>query len=250
MKILATAKRVTDPDSIIEVKPDGSSIDLPGIQFTINPFDEIAVEEGVRIREAHGGEVTVVSIGSEDCQSEIRKAFAMGADRGILITAHEELDSDAVARILAKIVEKEQPDIILMGKQAIDLDDIQVAQLLAEYTGLGQACFATRIELTGNKVLVDREVDGGIEVVEVMLPCVISAELRLNEPRNIPLPAIVEANKKQIEMSIVSALGIDTAPKVIVQNLEVPAERKECHMLETVSDLLEIFKKNGIIEQA
>ncbi|MBA2881864.1 electron transfer flavoprotein beta subunit [Desulfosalsimonas propionicica] len=247
MKILATAKRVTDPDSIIEIKPDGSGIDLSGIQFTINPFDAIAVEEGVRIREAHGGTLTVVSIGSEDCQSEIRKALAMGADRGIFITAPEEPDSDAAARILVKVVEKEQPDIILMGKQAIDLDDNQAAQLLAEYLRWGQACFASRIEFSGNKVVVDREVDDGIEVVEVMLPCVISAELRLNEPRHIPLPAIFKANKKQIEISSISELGIDTAPKVVVQNLEVPAERKSCQILETVSDLLGILKNNGII---
>lgn len=246
VKILATVKRVTDADSIIEIKPEGSGIDLSGIQFTMNPFDEIAVEEGVRIREAHGGALTVVSIGSENCQNEIRRALAMGADRGILITAPGELDSDTAARILVKVVEKEQPDIILMGKQAIDLDDNQVAQLLAEYLRWGQACFATRIELTGNKVVVDREVDGGIEVVEVILPCVISAELRLNKPRHIPLPAIFKANKKQIEMFSVSELDIDTAPKVIVQNLEVPAKPKLCYILETVSDLLEVLKKNGI----
>ncbi len=197
MKILVTAKRVTDPDMKIKVKEDGTGIEMSSMSFKVNPFDEIAIEEALRIREDKGGEVIIVGIGSDKAQTEIRYGLSMGADRGIHVTAGSDLDSDAVARILVKVVETESPDLVLLGKQAIDVDDNQVAQLLAEYLGWGQACFASKIEINEKTARVEREVDGGIEVVEMDLPGVVSADLRLNEPRYPALPAIMKAKKKR-----------------------------------------------------
>ncbi|MBC2715642.1 MAG: electron transfer flavoprotein subunit beta/FixA family protein [Desulfobacteraceae bacterium] len=214
MKILVTAKRVTDPDMNIKVKDDGTGIEMSSMSFKVNPFDEIAIEEALRIRDDKGGEVIVVSIGDDKASVEIRYGLSMGADRGIHVTEGSELDSDCVARILAKLVETESPDLVLLGKQAIDVDDNQVAQLLAEYLGWGQACFASKVEINDGTAKVEREVDGGIEVVEMDLPGVISADLRLNEPRYPALPAIMKAKKKEIKKMSPSDLGVDTTPKV------------------------------------
>jgi electron transfer flavoprotein beta subunit len=245
MKILVTAKRVTDPDMKIKIKPDGSGIELSSMSFKVNPFDEIAIEEALRIKEDKGGEVVVVGIGSDKAATEIRYGLSMGADRGIHVSVAADPDSDAVARILVKLVEKEKPDLVLLGKQAIDVDDNQVAQLLAEYLGWGQACFASRVNIDGAKAVVEREVDGGIEVVEMVLPGVISADLRLNEPRYPALPAIMKAKKKEIKQMSPSDLGVDMTPKVVVAAMSEPPQRKGGRIVEDVIQLVKLLKEEA-----
>ena len=245
MKILATVKRVTDPDMKIKIKEDGSGIDLSSISFKVNPFDEIAVEESLRIRESHGGEVVVVGIGSRNAQTEIRYGLSMGADRGIHVQTEGYLDSDMVARILKSVVEIEQPDLVLLGKQAVDDDNNQVAQLLAEYLDWGQACFASKIDITDATARVEREVDGGIEVIEMDLPGVVSADLRLNEPRYPALPAVMKANKKELKMYNPSELDVEMQPKVIVKQLAEPPRRKGGCIVPDVPALIRWLKEEA-----
>ncbi len=245
MKILVTAKRVTDPDMKIKVKEDGTGIEMSSMSFKVNPFDEIAIEEALRIKEDKGGEVVVVCIGSDKAQTEIRYGLSMGADRGIHIIAGSDLDSDAVARILVKVVEAESPDLVLLGKQAIDVDDNQVPQLLAEYLGWGQACFASKIEINENTARVEREVDGGIEVVDMELPGVISADLRLNEPRYPALPAIMKAKKKEIKKVTTADLGVDITPRVVVARMDDPPQRKGGRIVEDVEELVKALKEEA-----
>ena len=247
MKILVTAKRVTDPDMKIKVKEDGTGIEMSSMSFKVNPFDEIAIEEALRIKEDKGGEVIVIGIGDDKAQTEIRYGLSMGADRGIHVTAGSDLDSDAIARILAKIAESELPDLVMLGKQAIDVDDNQVAQLLAEYLGWGQACFASKVEINDSIARVEREVDGGTEVVEMDLPGVISADLRLNEPRYPALPAIMKAKKKEIKKDSPSDLDIDTAPKVIVRTMAEPPQRGAGRIVEDVAELIRALKEDAKI---
>jgi electron transfer flavoprotein beta subunit len=245
MKILVTAKRVTDPEMKIKVKEDGSGIELSSLSFKVNPFDEIAIEEALRIKEDKGGEVIVVGIGSDKAQTEIRYGLSMGAVRGIHVNVGSDPDSDMVARILVKLVEMETPDLVILGKQAIDVDDNQVAQLLAEYLGWGQACFASKVEIRETIARVEREVDGGIEVVDMDLPGVISADLRLNEPRYPALPAIMKAKKKEIKKVTTSDLGIDTTPKVVVKTMAEPPRRKGGRMVEDVPALIKALKEEA-----
>ncbi|NOY70376.1 MAG: electron transfer flavoprotein subunit beta/FixA family protein [Deltaproteobacteria bacterium] len=247
MKILVTAKRVTDPDMKIKVRSDGAGIETSSMSFKVNPFDEIAIEEALRIKEDKGGEVIVVGIGSDKAQTEIRYGLSMGADRGIHITAGSDPDSDAVARILVKIVEAESPDMVLLGKQAIDVDDNQVAQLLAEYLGWGQACFASKVSINDNTARVEREVDGGIEVVDMDLPGVISADLRLNEPRYPALPAIMKARKKEIKKMTPADLGVDTTSKVVITQLAEPPQRKGGRIVEDVAELVKALKEEALV---
>ena len=243
MKILVTVKRVEDYESKIKVKPDNSWIVTEGVNYRANPFDEIAVEESLRLRDANApSEVVAVSIGGAAAQAEIRSALAMGADRGILVKHDGFLDSDAVARLLQKVIEKEKPELVLMGKQAVDVDDNVTGQLLAEYLGWGQATFASKKEslesaeekakkpglLLGadkKSVQVAREVDGGLEVVEVQLPAIVTVDLRLNVPRYASLPNIMKAKKKPIEEMAPAALGVDVAAKVKVVRVEAPPAR-------------------------
>jgi electron transfer flavoprotein beta subunit len=247
MKILVTAKRVTDPDMKIQVKEDGTGIEMSSMSFKVNPFDEIAIEEALRIKEDKGGEVVVVGIGSDKAQTEIRYGLSMGADRGIHVNAGNDLDSETVARILTKVVETEAPDLVLLGKQAIDVDDNQVAQLLAEYLGWGQACFASKIEIDGNTARVDREVDGGIEVIEMDLPGIISADLRLNEPRYPALPAIMKAKKKELKIYTTSDLGVEIQPKVIIKKMAAPQQREGGRIVEDVAELIRCLKDEAKI---
>ena len=243
MKILVTVKRVEDYESKIKVKADNSWIVTEGVNYRANPFDEIGVEEALRLRDTNApSEVVVVSIGPAAAGAEIRSGLAMGADRGILIKHDGFLDSDAVARILVKVVEKEKPDLVLMGKQAVDVDDNVCGQLLAEYLGYGQVTFASKKESLespeekakkpGLKLSADkkslqcaREVDGGLEVLEVSLPAIVTVDLRLNVPRYASLPNIMKAKKKPIEELSPAALGVDTAPKVKVVKVEPPPQR-------------------------
>jgi len=245
MKILATVKRVTDPDMKIKVKEDGSGIDLSSISFKVNPFDEIAVEESLRIKELHGGEVVVVGVGDRNAQTEIRYGLSMGADRGIHVQTEGYMDSDVVARLLKSVVEMEQPDLVLLGKQAVDDDNNQVAQLLAEYLDWGQACFASKIDIANSTARVEREVDGGIEVIEMDLPGIVSADLRLNEPRYPALPDVLKANKKELKMYNPSELGVDMHPKVIVKQLAEPPRRKGGCTVPDVPALIRWLKEDA-----
>ena len=245
MKILATVKRVTDPDMKIKVKKDGSGIDLSSISFKVNPFDEIAVEESLKIKELHGGEVVVVGVGDRNAQTEIRYGLSMGADRGIHVQTEGYMDSDVVARVLQSVAEMEQPDLVLLGKQAVDDDNNQVAQLLAEYLDWGQACFASKIDITNSTARVEREVDGGIEVIEMDLPGIVSADLRLNEPRYPALPDVMKANKKELKMYNPSELGIDMHPKVIVKQLAEPPGREGGCIVPDVPALVKWLKEEA-----
>ena len=245
MKILVTAKRVTDPDMKIKIKPDGSGIDLSSMSFKVNPFDEIAIEAALRIKEDKGEEVVVVGIGAEKSQTEIRYGLSMGADRGIHVSENGYMDSEVAARILQSIVTKEQPDLVILGKQAVDDDNNQVAQLLAEYLGWGQVCFASKIEINENKAMVEREVDGGIEVLEMDLPGIISADLRLNEPRYPALPAIMKAKKKELKTITPSELGVDVRPNVIIKNMAVPPQRGVGRIVSDVPDLIRLLKEEA-----
>jgi len=257
MKILATIKRVTDYERKIKVAPDGASLVTEGMNFVPNPFDEIAVEEALRLQKAHGGEVVVVSVGNKDAALQIRQGLAMGADRGILVVANDKLDPDAVARVLQKIIEKEKPDVVLMGKQATDDDANQCGQLLAGYLDWPQATFASKtaglesedekkqvpgVVVAGGKAQVVREVDGGLEVLELTLPAVITTDLRLNHPRFASLPNIMKAKKKPIDEIAIDSLGVDTTPKVVELKFAEPAARSAGVKVESVDELIAKLK--------
>jgi electron transfer flavoprotein beta subunit len=248
VKILVTAKRVTDPDATIRLKADKSGIDLDGVEYKPNPFCENAVEEAIRLKEELGGEVVVVSIGPGEVTSTIRTALAMGGDRGILVTgaSDEDLDSDLCARIFVKLAEMESPDLFLLGKQAIDGDSNQVGQLLAEYLGQPQACFASEVSVDGDRLKVTREVDGGLETIDVATPAVITADLRLNEPRYASLPGIMKAKKKEIKEIALSDLGIDTALKVVTLRYDNPPAREGgCTLVDSVDGLVEKLQSDA-----
>lgn len=239
MKILTTVKRVTDPDMKVKIKPDGSGIITDGVEYKMNSFDEYGVEEAIVVKENHGGEVVVVSVGPDAATKEIRTALAMGADRGILVETDEDLDSDAVARVLAEIVKKEQPDIILMGKQAVDSDRNQAGQMLAAYLDYPQATFAFDLKIDGDFAVVEREVDGGSSTKRVKLPAVVTADLRLNEPRYASLPGIIKAKRKKIDRYSPADLGVDVAPRVKVVKFEAPEERAAGQIVDSVDALIE-----------
>ena len=244
MKILVPAKRVPDPNSTIKVKPDGSGIVTEGLKWVINPFDEIAIEEALRIKEkVSGSEVVLVGIGSKASSEQLRTGLAMGADRAILVVNEEPIDSLAVARILQKLVTDEKADLVLMGKQAIDADSSQAGQMLAELLGWPQATFASKIELGADQksAQVTREVDGGLEVLALSVPAVITADLRLNEPRYASLPGIMKARKKELKEIPVADLGIDVAPRVKIVKLETPPKRSGGRKVETVQELVRVL---------
>lgn len=246
MKILVPIKRTHDPDSKIKLKPDGSGIDTSNIKFVINTFDEIAVEEALRKKEEFGGEVVVVSVGTQEWIEQIRTALAMGADRGILVdTGGKYIDQVGIAKILAKIVEEEKPDLVIMGKQAIDDDANQVGQLLAGYLNWPQATFAYKVEVKPNekKVTVVREVDGGLETVECELPAIITTDLRLNQPRYASLPGIMKAKQKPVKTIKVEDLGIDLTPKVKIEKLETPPPRKAGVKVKDVDEFIAKLKE-------
>jgi electron transfer flavoprotein beta subunit len=262
LKLLVTAKRVEDPESRIQPRPDGTGIVTDGVGYKLNPFDEIAVEEALRLKEAHGGEVVVVSIGTEKSVTEIRAALAMGADRGILVRHDGPLDPVVVSAILAKVFEQEKPDLVLLGKQSIDDDQNQVGQYLAERLGLGQATFASKKEsleseaeqkkvpglalsADGGRVAVVREVDGGVETLELHLPAIVTTDLRLNKPRFASLPGIMKAKKKEVRELAAASLGVDLAPKVIVKRLQAPPARKGGVKVADVDELVRRLREEA-----
>jgi electron transfer flavoprotein beta subunit len=245
LKILVPLKRVPDPDTRIRVKPDGSAVDLDGVKFAVNPFDAIALEEALRIKEKLGEiEIVVASIGGEECVEQLRFGLAMGADRALLIRTAETLDSLAIAKVLAAVYRREQPDFVLMGKQAIDDDSNQAGQMLAALLGIGQATFVSRLELLDNnaRARCGRETDAGIETVAVKLPAVITTDLRLNEPRYVSLPGIMKARKKPLETIAAADLGVNVTARTQVLALEPPAKRKAGVRVKTVDELVDKLK--------
>ena len=226
MKILVPVKRVVDPNIKARVKADGTGVETANLKMAINPFCEIAVEQAVRMKEEGGvDEIVVVSIGVTQCTETIRTALAMGADRGILVETTLEMQPLAVAKILKLIAEKEKPDLVIVGKQAIDDDCNQTGQMLAALAGLSQGTFASKVEIVDGKARVTREIDGGSEVLSLSLPAVITTDLRLNEPRYVTLPNIMKAKKKTLEVFKPADLGVDVAPRIKTLKVVEPAKR-------------------------
>ena len=243
MKILVPVKRVVDYNVKVRVKPDGSAVDIANVKMSMNPFDEIAVEEAVRLREAGvATEVIAVSCGVTQCQETLRTAMAIGADRAILVESTEELQPLAVAKILKALVDKEQPQLIILGKQAIDDDSNQTGQMLAALAGLPQATFASKVTVADGKVTVSREVDGGSETLSLTLPAVITTDLRLNEPRYVTLPNIMKAKKKPMETLKPADLGVDVMPRLKTLKVAEPPQRSAGVKVPDVKTLVEKLK--------
>ena len=252
MKVLVPVKRVLDYNLKVRVKADGSGVDLSNLKMSINPFDEIAVEEAVRMKEGSGGhapggasEVVVVSIGAEQAQETIRSALAMGADRGILIKAEGEVEPLAVAKLLQAVVEAEQPGLVILGKQAIDDDSNQTGQMLAALLDWPQATFASKITLSADKATVMREVDGGLQTIDVTLPAIVTTDLRLNEPRYASLPNIMKAKKKPIDVKTTADYGIDTTPRLKAMKTVEPAKRAGGVKVKSAAELVDKLKNEA-----
>ena len=227
MKVLVPVKRVVDANVRVRVKADGSAVDIANVKLSMNPFDEISVEEAVRLKEAGvASEVIVVSCGVQGCQETLRTAMATGADRGILVETDAELQPLAVAKLLKALVDKEQPQLVMLGKQAIDDDANQVGQMLAALLGWPQATFASKVSVEAGKASVTREIDGGLETIEVDLPAVVTTDLRLNTPRYATLPNIMKAKKKPLEVVTPASLGVDIAPRLTALKLAEPVKRE------------------------
>ena len=243
MKILVTVKRVIDYNVQIRVKADGSGVETDNVKMSMNPPDENAVEEALRIKESgKADEVVVVSIGEDKAQETIRTALAMGADRGIHVKASQEIEPLAVAKILEKIVEKENPKIILMGKQAIDDDSNQTGQMLSAKLGWAQGTFASKIDLQDESVIITREIDEGLEQIKTSLPVVATCDLRLNEPRYASLPNIMKAKKKPIDNYTSEDLGVDVSPRIKQLKVEEPPKRTKGIMVADVAELVQKLK--------
>ena len=246
MKTLVAVKRVVDYNVKVRVKADGSDVDIGNVKMSMNPFDEIAVEEAVRLKEAGKiSEIVVVSLGVKQCEETLRTALAMGGDRAIHVQTDDYLEPLAVAKLLRKIAEREQPQLILLGKQAIDDDANQTAQMLAALLNAPQGTFASKVELGENEVTVVREVDGGLETVALKLPAVISADLRLNEPRYVKLPNIMQAKKKPLEKLAVEELGVDISPKLQRLKVAEPKPRSGGVKVQNVAELVAKLKNEA-----
>jgi len=227
MKVLVPVKRVVDFNVKVRVKADGSGVETANVKMSMNPFDEIAVEEALRLKEAGTAtEVVAVSCGVQACQETLRTALALGADRAILVETDAELQPLAVAKLLRAIVQKENPQLVILGKQAIDDDCNQTGQMLAALLGWPQATFASKLKIAGGKADVTREVDGGLETISIRLPAVVTTDLRLNEPRYVTLPNIMKAKKKPLEVLKPDALGVDVIPRLRTLKVEEPPKRK------------------------
>lgn len=249
MKILVTVKRVTDYEAKLKLRPDGLDVERSGVNMIINPFDEIAVEEALRIKDKQEAEVVVLSIGSKDAETQIRAAMAMGADRGLIVETTSniatDMDASLTAKIIHKVIEKEKPDLVLMGKQAIDDDNHQTCEMLAELWGVGQATQANTVTLKGKEAIVVREADGGLETLAVDLPCIITSDLRLNEPRYASLPGIMKAKKKPLDFLPFASLGINHSPQVKIKKLELPTARKAGLRVSDVKELVDKLKNEA-----
>jgi electron transfer flavoprotein beta subunit len=246
MKILVAVKRVVDYNVKVRVKSDNSGVDIANVKMSMNPFDEIAVEEAVRLKEAGvATEVIAFSAGATQCQETLRTAMAIGADRGILVESDADLQPLAVAKLLKAIVEKEQPQLIILGKQAIDDDSNQTGQMLAALLDLPQATFASKVVVADGKATVTREVDGGLETIAISLPGVVTTDLRLNEPRYVTLPNIMKAKKKQLDIFKPEDLGVDVAPRIKTVSVAEPAKRSAGVMVPDVKTLVEKLKNEA-----
>ncbi|QNK71142.1 electron transfer flavoprotein subunit beta/FixA family protein [Variovorax sp. PAMC26660] len=246
MKILVPVKRVVDYNVKVRVKSDGTGVDIANVKMSMNPFDEIAVEEAVRLKEKGiATEVIVVSCGDAKCQETLRTAMAIGADRGILVETTEELQPLAVAKLLKALVDKEQPSLIILGKQAIDDDANQTGQMLAALADLPQATFASKVEVAGDKATVTREVDGGLETISLSLPAVITTDLRLNEPRYVTLPNIMKAKKKQLDVFKPEDLGVDVKPRLKTLKVSEPPKRGAGIKVPDVATLVDKLKNEA-----
>ncbi|MEM9725920.1 MAG: electron transfer flavoprotein subunit beta/FixA family protein [Pseudomonadota bacterium] len=253
MKILAPVKRVIDYNVKARVKADQTGVDLANVKMSMNPFDEISVEEAIRLREKGvATEIVAVSIGVKQSQETLRNALAMGADRAILIEAADSVDTDieplAVAKLLAKVVEAEQPQLVLMGKQSIDNDMNATGQMLAALLGWPQATFASKVEIDGDSAVVTREVDGGLQTIKVATPAIITVDLRLNEPRYATLPNIMKAKKKPLEIKTPADYGVDVSPRLTTVKVTEPKEREAGVKVESVQELVSKLKDEaGVI---
>jgi electron transfer flavoprotein beta subunit len=246
MKVLVAVKRVVDYNVKIRVKADKTGVETANVKMSMNPFDEIGVEEALRLKEAGiATEVIAISLGVAQCQETIRTALAMGADRGIHVLTDAELQPLAVAKLIKAVVEKEKPELVILGKQAIDDDCNQTGQMLAALLGWAQGTFASKVKREGDRLMVTREVDGGLETVNLKLPAVVTTDLRLNEPRYASLPNIMKAKKKPIEQLTPEALGIDVAPRLITLKVEEPAKRQGGHKVASVAELVDKLRNEA-----
>jgi electron transfer flavoprotein beta subunit len=248
MKLLVPVKRVLDYNVKPRVKADGSGVDLANVKMSMNPFDEIAVEEAIRLKEKGAAtEIVVVSIGPAKAQETLRTALAMGADRAILITSETEVEPLGVAKLLAKVAQEEQPGLVILGKQAIDDDSNQVGQMLAALLGWGQGTFASKVEVDGDSVNVTREVDGGLETVRLATPAIVTTDLRLNEPRYATLPNIMKAKSKPLAQKTPADYGVDIAPRLTVVHVTEPSKRQAGVKVGSVEELIDKIKETGAI---
>ena len=246
MKVLVAVKRVVDYNVKVRVKPDGSGVETANVKMSMNPFDEIAVEEAMRLKESGvATEIVAVSIGTAQCQETLRTALAIGADRAILVETGVEIQPLAVAKVLKAIVEKEQPGLVIMGKQAIDDDSNQTGQMLAALLDWSQATFASKVKVSGAVAEVTREVDGGLETIAVKLPAVVTTDLRLNEPRYVTLPNIMKAKKKPLETLTPGTLGVDVAPRLKTLKVQEPPKRSAGQLVKSVQELVEKLKNEA-----
>ncbi|SCK10777.1 electron transfer flavoprotein beta subunit [Variovorax sp. HW608] len=246
MKILVPVKRVVDYNVKVRVKSDGTGVDIANVKMSMNPFDEIAVEEAVRLKEKGvATEVIAVSCGDAKCQETLRTAMAIGADRGILVETAEELQPLAIAKLLKALVDKEEPSLVILGKQAIDDDNNQTGQMLAALADLPQGTFASKVEVAGDKLSVTREVDGGLETLSLSLPAVITTDLRLNEPRYVTLPNIMKAKKKQLDTFKPEDLGVDVKPRLKTLKVAEPPKRGAGIKVPDVATLVDKLKNEA-----
>ncbi len=252
MKVLVPVKRVIDYNVKVRVKADGSGVDLANVKMSMNPFDEIAVEEAIRLKEAgKAEEIVAVSIGVKQAQETLRTALAMGADRAILVVAAEDVHQDieplAVAKILAKIVEEEQPGLVIAGKQAIDNDMNATGQMLAALLGWSQGTFASNLDIEGDHALVTREVDGGLQTIKVKMPTIVTVDLRLNEPRYASLPNIMKAKKKPLDEKTAADYGVDVSPRLEIVKTAEPPQRAAGIKVDSVDELVAKLKEAGAV---
>lgn len=246
MKILVPVKRVIDYNVKVRVKSDNTGVELANVKMSMNPFDEIAIEEATKLKEAGTAtEVVAVSIGPSQCQETLRTAMAIGADRGILIETDETVEPLAVAKLLKAVIGEESPDLVIMGKQAIDDDSNQTGQMMAEMLGWGQATFASKVDIDGSTAKVTREIDGGLETLSVNTPAIITTDLRLNEPRFASLPNIMKAKKKPMETKSPTDYGVDIAPRTEVLKVEEPAGREAGEIVADVDTLIDKLKNEA-----
>lgn len=246
MKILVPVKRVVDYNVKIRVKSDGSGVELANVKMSMNPFDEISVEEAIRLKEAgKAAEIVAVSIGPQQAQETLRTALAMGADRAILVKTDEAVEPLGVAKILKAIVEEEKPDLVIAGKQAIDDDSNQTGQMLAALLGWAQATYASKVDIDGDAATVTREVDGGLQTIRVKMPAIVTTDLRLNEPRYASLPNIMKAKKKPLDEKTPADYGVDTAPRLKVLSTAEPAKRQAGVIVGSVGELVDKLKNEA-----